>query len=511
MRTMSVDELPSRPRLAAHVLARRHVIDGEERVVLHDQRNDRVLQIGAREWAVLEAADGTREPEGIVVAARREGGHARVAAVRELLATLWAEGLLVGGEEAEPRVGEAAGAPVVRGEATAWATGAPVRGEATDPTSEEITAGPTKPEADPVRGPKPVVPLPGEGMRCSGAGTCCMLYGTVMLLPHEARRVQSLLPAWRVAGVPPERWFSPVRGSEPAPVLAAIARDGACGFLQPDGLCAVHCAGGAAAKPWGCQSFPRIFVDDGVAVHVSAKPECPCMLDPRGGEPEPLVEPGWTHADALPPMIVVRRFPEHIALWPGHAVPCAEARAWMAAIAAQSVPEDPAATLWALADGVEAQGRLPLLDEAWRAQPPPAAAVVPWIAALYERASARAREHAAWRSEGDLVRRLSTALATLALLLRDAATLTEAMAVPPEHPEHEARYWRMGVHGYRWLGRKPLVTRLRDEAVRVWLGRSLPAVLEGAPDDDPHLRAPLALVEALLRAHGIGGYASDVV
>jgi lysine-N-methylase len=514
MHTMSVDELPPRPRLAAHVLARRHVIDGQERVILHDQRNDRVLQIGAREWAVLEAADGTREPEGIVVAARREGGHARVAAVRELLATLWAEGLLVGGEEAEPRIGEAAAGTPVRGEATAWATealvGAPLRGDGAVATIEEVT-GTTGSQADLVPVPKPVVPLPGEGMRCSGAGTCCKLYGTVMLFPPEARRVQSLLPAWRVAGVPPERWFSPVRGSEPAPVLAAIARDGACGFLQPGGLCAVHCAGGAAAKPWGCQSFPRIFVDDGVAVHVSAKPECPCMLDPRGGEPEPLVEPGWTHADALPSMIVVRRLPESIALSPGHAVPRAEVRAWMAAIAARPVPEDPAATLWALADAVARQGRLPSLDEAWRAGPPPAAAVGPWIAALYEHAKARAREHAAWRSEADLVRRLSTALATLALLLRDAATLTEALAVPPEHPEHEARYWRMGVHGYRWLGRRPLVTRLRDEAVRLWLGRSLSAVLEGAPDDEPHVRAPLALVEALLRAHGIGSYASDVV
>jgi lysine-N-methylase len=100
-RGMSAEgRLPSRPRLAAHVLARRHVIDGQERVILHDQQRDGVLQIGAREWAVLEAADGTRDCEGIVVAARREGAHARVEAVRELLLALEEQGMLAAGEEA---------------------------------------------------------------------------------------------------------------------------------------------------------------------------------------------------------------------------------------------------------------------------------------------------------------------------------------------------------------------------------------------------------------------------
>jgi lysine-N-methylase len=507
------------------VLARRHVIDGQERVILHDQRRDRVLQIGAREWAVLEAADGTRDPEGIVVAARREGAHARVAAVRELLATLAEQGMLAAGEDAEPLadggngVGRRAATEVGvreverRGDVNAGASvGRHATGEGGVPAgvdAEPRAIADARADAE-LPEPKRLIPLPGEDMRCDGTGTCCRLYGTVMLLPDEARRVRSVLPRWRVGEVPPDRWFSPMRGSEPAPVLAAIARDGACGFLRSDGLCAVHHEGGAEAKPWGCRSFPRIFVDDGVAVHVSAKPECPCMLDPRGGEPEPFVDPAWTSADALPSAIVVRRLPESIVLVPGgHAVPRAEARAWISAVAARSVPVDPAATLWALADDMVRAGCLRSLDEAWLAGPPAAAAVAPWLAALHERAAARAREHAAWRSEADLVRRVSIALATLTLLLREPETLAEALAVPPEHPEQEARYWRLGVHGYRWLGRTPLVTRLRDEALRLWLGRSLSAVL-GGDGDDPHLRAPLALVEALLRAHGIGGYTSDV-
>ena len=516
---MSASGIPPRPRLAAHVLARRHVIDGQERVILHDQRRDGVLQIGAREWAVLEAADGTRDCEGIVVAARREGAYARVAAVRELLETLAEQGMLASGEEAEPAKAEGRTGAHAEGGASESGLAASEGARAEGGAGGSIVAAPTivggashpaSDDAAPSPERKRLVPLPGEDMRCSGAGTCCHLYGTVMLFPHEARRVQSLLPQWRVGEVPPERWFSPVRGSEPGPVLAAIARDGACGFLQGDGLCAVHRVGGAEAKPWGCRSFPRIFVDDGEAVHVSAKPECPCMLDPRGGEPEPLVEPGWTDATALPSTIAVRRLPGSIELAPGHAVTRSAVRAWMASVAARAVPVDPAATLWALGEAIERERGLPAaLDGAWRSEPPPASAVLPWLRALHERAAARAREHASWRSERDLVRRTSVALATLTLLLRDPEALAEALGVPPEHPEHEARYWRMGVHGYRWIGRRPLATRLRDEALRVWLGRSLSAVLEGA-EGDPHLRAPLALVEAMLRAHGIGDYVDDL-
>lgn len=517
---MSTGEVPLRPRLAAHVLARRHVIDGEERVILHDQRRDQVLQIGAREWAVIEAADGTRDAEGIVVAARREGAYARVAAVRELLATLAEQGMLAAGESAEPATtgasaderepGREAGPGRTSATSFGVAGGSDAEPEQASAESSRASdgAGPASVAEIAASAPKRLIPLTGEDLRCSGAGTCCHLYGTVMVVPHEARRIQGLLPQWRVGDVPPERWFSPMRGSEPGPVLAAIARDGACGFLQTDGLCAVHRVGGAAAKPWGCGAFPRIFVDDGVAVHVSAKPECPCLLDPQGGEPEPLIEPAWTDAAALPATVVVRRLPRSFALVPGIEVDRSAAREWVASVAARPVPSDPAATLWALADEATRGGTLPALERAWTADPPAAAAVGPWMAALHERAVPRAREHAAWRSEKDLVRRVSTALATLTLLLRDHETLAEALTLSPEHPEQEARYWRMGVHGYRWLGRSPLVTRLRDEAVRLWLGRSLSAVLGGAADD-PHLRAPLALVEAMLRAHGIGGYASE--
>src|SRR6185369_6332943 len=106
---MSDDPLPMRPRLANHVLARKHLVDGEPRVVLHDTRADRLLQIGLREWGLIAAADGTRDIEGIVLAAAREGAHARAPALRSFLEQLHAAGLLEDGAAPE-RATDASGA-----------------------------------------------------------------------------------------------------------------------------------------------------------------------------------------------------------------------------------------------------------------------------------------------------------------------------------------------------------------------------------------------------------------
>ncbi|MCA9650442.1 MAG: YkgJ family cysteine cluster protein, partial [Myxococcales bacterium] len=300
---------PRRPRLADHVLPRRHVIDGTERVVLHDQHNDEVVQVGPREWAVLEAADGTREPEGIVVAARRRGAHARVAAVSELLHTLAERGMVEAGEEAEPEARSSSAESPAPGSGTPLAVAPtpalePTIADASPASPSPSPAMPSSPPPAPVPpeaddpGERPVVGLP-EGLRCDGGGTCCRLYGTVMATPEEARRIETLLPHWRVGSVPSERWTTPMRGSTPGPLLALVARDGACGMLRDDGLCEIHRVGGAEAKPLGCRLFPRTFVDDGVELRVSLKPECPCVLAPLTAAAEPVAGP-WTRARELP-------------------------------------------------------------------------------------------------------------------------------------------------------------------------------------------------------------------
>src|SRR4051812_32381676 len=93
--------LPSRPRLGDHVLARKYVAEGQERVILHDTRTNRMLQLGTREWGLLAAADGTRDLEGIRLAAAREGAHARPQAIEAFFEQLSAVALLEDGA-AEP-------------------------------------------------------------------------------------------------------------------------------------------------------------------------------------------------------------------------------------------------------------------------------------------------------------------------------------------------------------------------------------------------------------------------
>lgn len=465
-------DLPQRPALADHVLVRRHVIDGQTRVVLHDQQRRDVVVLGEREWAIVEACDGTREPEGVVVAARRGGGFARVEAVRQMLASLHARGMLVAGA-------------------------GPDEALAVDSAPEALT---THDAARPLVAAQP-------GLRCDGGGTCCRLYGTVMLSDQEAARARLALPGWTIGEVPIERLTTPLRGSLPGPRRAMTARDGACGLLQPDGLCAVHRAAGAEAKPLGCRLYPRVFVDDGESIVVALRPECPCVLDPRPhAQAEPLVDDDWIR-EGLPGAVRVDTLPDSIELAPGRWAPRAQVRAWHRAGRAAPPPGDVARALWSLATRVDTDGmQAAVADEA------PAVfvdSVAPWIEALHGQATRVAKRHAKWRSAKDLIRVASSGLATVTAVLCDRDALAEALRTPPpaELAVQEQRYWSMGWSSYRWVGGAALATALRDEAVRVWVARCLPMVLARK---NPDLRAPLALVEALLRAHGVGAYTDDI-
>src|SRR5262245_32534040 len=178
---MSEDTFPLRPRLADHVLARKHLVDGEERVVLHDTTADRLLQIGLREWGLLAAADGTRDIDGIVLAAAREGAHARAPALRSFLEQLHAAGLLEDGATPSETMGATPGKPGI--------------------------AATTADPAPAARRPLDV--LPGFSLHCDGSGSCCRIYASVIFGPVEAARARALLPTIMDGGVRHERAFLP--------------------------------------------------------------------------------------------------------------------------------------------------------------------------------------------------------------------------------------------------------------------------------------------------------------
>jgi len=474
-------DFPQRPRLAAHVLARRHVVGGEERVVLHDVGAGRLVQIGAREWGLVAAADGTRDLDGVVLAAAREGAHARAPALRAFLAQLHAAGMLEDGAVEEPAGGA---------------------------TAEASTEG-----ADDGAAARPLVPLPGFGLHCDGSGSCCRFYGSVIFGPVEAARARGLMPEVLDGGARHEKVFTPERGSAPTGGAAVAYCEGRCAYLQGGGRCGLHAAGGPQAKPLGCRMFPAAFVDDGESVRVTVSVECACVLasvDRPGGEP--IVPAGARARGDLDPAIVVDRLDDHVTLTASAVAPRAAFMAWERAVARRfATAADPAAALWALGRAVEAEG----LDEAAArraidgARGIAADEIGAWAAALARRAARRGHEDAAWRSEHDLVRLALRRIEAAAGALADPETAPAAAAAPAAL-RSERFYVEALLHGHRLAHGRPLSVALRDRALRVVVARAWGLLFAEAADEDPACAHPLSLVEATLRGHGLDTYVDDV-
>src|SRR5262245_58846168 len=228
-----------RPSLADHVLPRRHFVGEKRLVVLHDPDAGRTACIGEREWAVLRAADGTRDLEGIASAAAVRERPVRSDHVAEFLADLERAGMLREGPPAREDAREEA-AP----------TGRPWRA------------------------------LADFRLRCDGSGSCCRIYPTTVFSPLEVARARSLAPEVLDAGQRATSAFTPERGSTLPPwrARAVTMVEGRCAFLLPSNRFVLHERAGTAAKPAGCRLYPATFADDGACVRVSFAPECRCVI-----------------------------------------------------------------------------------------------------------------------------------------------------------------------------------------------------------------------------------------
>jgi len=461
-----VTQIPSVvfPRLATSVVARRYVSDGASRVVLFDSSADDVLSIRDREWEIIAAADGTRDLAGIAIAAGRQGVRVTPQEVGRLIGQLAQRGMMVATPEPSPP-------PVA----------------------------PVPPED------RPVVPMPGYGLRCDRSGGCCRMYSTVLFSPADAERARALLPARTFGPMTPERAFLPVRGSVPGGGVAMTLLDGACGYLDGDGGCTIHAAAGAEAKPTGCHVYPAIFIDDGAEVRVAIKTECACVLD-SAGRPggEPLVQPAVQRAEQLPTTTVVSRLRARLQITAIATIDRATARQWADRWFHSDAPPDPAGACWAMADGLPED---PTTRWTGGAPVPSVDAVRPYVQALARRASARARVDARWRSESDRVRRIGDWVATAATELADATLLTQVLAGLPQDPAREGFYVRAAAYGYLPFDEnlQTLHNGLRDLAVRLWLSRHMAAVAtEPVAAEDA-----LTTLEAWLRAYGCWRYILD--
>jgi lysine-N-methylase len=474
--------LPARPRLAPHILARRHVVEGNELVVLHDLSNGNLVQIGAREWTLLAAADGTRDLDGILLAAAREGARALRPALTAFLEQLDAALMLDDGA---------------------------LDGPGPPPRPEAPAAG------DPGAAERPIEPLPGFTLTCDGSGSCCRLYGSILFGPAEAARARGLFPQLLGGGDRHERVFTPEHGSGPAAVSAVSLCDGRCAYLADSGLCSIHAAAGAAAKPASCNAYPTIYVDDGESVRAAPVVECACVLASAGREGgSPLVPPGARVRGDLPEVLVVQSMPWLVHVTPDAMAPREDLVAWSRRVAAhlEAAAPDVAAVMVSLGASLSAGG-LGADPARAIAEPPPIAPadVLPWIEALHRRTAKRDRE-STWRSGRDLARRASRWISLAAGAILDPDALSALLAAPVAAPGSEAFYLRALLHGHQLVGGLPLSRAFVDRAVRILVARVMPLVFAAEPpgDLDPSCAHPLALVEAMMRGHGLAAYAFDV-
>jgi lysine-N-methylase len=304
---------------------RRHVAEGKSSVVLAGPSG--TICLGEREWTFLAAADGTRDLDGIALAASARGRRITEEHLRSFFGELAAVGWLADG-----------------------------------PATPADSA-----EAPPSR---PLVALPGFRLRCDGSGTCCRSYPTTIFTPLEVARARSLEPGVMNGGADAFDAFTPLEGSAtPEWEARAVGQiDGRCAFLAPDLRCTLHARGGAGAKPAGCNLYPSRFVDDGETIRVGPVPECRCVFvsDAEEGEPE---EPH------LPPQAVVERLDDEVELTSASRVDRAGYLAWAARIDAV---DDGARLLWDLARELDGEADLALAAERWRAQVARAAARERW-------------------------------------------------------------------------------------------------------------------------------------
>jgi lysine-N-methylase len=450
--------IPGRPRLADHALARRHFIDGDEVVVVHDARTGDLVRMPPRAWALIEAADGTRDLGGLLLAASQRGALVRSSEVVSVLTDLQAAGLLTDG----------------------------IDPFALDPPAPVCDAGT----------PLDVLPFT---LVCDGSGACCATYSTVRFTEDEAERARVLLPD---ANGGRGRVFLPLAGSGAQRARAATAIDGACVYLAEDGACELHRAHGAAAKPSGCAIYPATFVFDGEVVRVSLGVECACAAKSLGRtDGVPLVPAGAAARGDLPAGAQVVTLPEVIEIAAGKTAPRDAVVRWSRAALRGADPADAVAFLWSLAARVEAgdlsEEGVRAAEE--RAAPPDDAALAPWIEALAERTAAKLEAAERWRSRRDRVREASRSLAEAAASLKDEASRRAALAGEGAPRPLEAFHVKAALHGHALLGEIPLADALRDRAMRIILARMIRGVAY-----------PLPLVEAMMRAQGVKEYARAV-
>ncbi|MFO0611737.1 MAG: YkgJ family cysteine cluster protein [Polyangiaceae bacterium] len=453
----------SRPRLSDRCLPRLHFTEGRCVVVLHDRETGDTHAVGPSEWVLLSLADGTRDLDGVLLGAQREGVNVDRPALEALLAEVGSVGLLAEGPR--PRAQRAL-------------------------NDDDARA-------------RPIRRLPGYAFRCDGRGSCCRSYSSIVFTPLEAARARASLPMVLDGGARHEHAFTPESGAGPCTRSAIALVDGGCAYLDGS-ACGLHRTPGPRVKPLGCAVFPTLFVDDGAEIRAAVSVECGCVLaSVTASDGAPLVPDHVATSADLEEGVAIERLPEQLPITARETAPRATYVAWgdrvLARLEAEPV-EDAARLAWDLAGAIEAQGT----DHAWpsAARPTEIAPdlVAERIAGLGVRATERLRADSTFRGPTDLTRRATACVAASAELLAEREILAAILAGAGAMAEQERFYLRAVLFGQQ-LASAPLDHGLRDRAVAMWVARAFPLAARALyPDtDEIGFEYPLALVEMLLR------------
>ncbi len=450
-----------RPRLLSQVLPRRHLIDGDERVALHDSERGSLALIAASDWSVIALADGTRTQREIVAATTSTHAAASSVEVAKLFEELFDLGLVVDG----PSPVVATDAPV--GAATEWMN-------------------------------RPLDVLSDYALSCDGRGGCCSQYSSIVLTENDHERAMKAGLRSRESGRFTGEALLPFSGTRSSKRALPIV-DGGCAELTDDGRCSLHERGGAEAKPVACSSFPRTFVDDGEVIRVSIACECACVFRSSGLSTRPgeaLVAAGALDGRAISEDLSVRVVPEMIAVVSGVFASRSDVITWSKRALAEPVPEEIVGRLVAEADALGAVAR----DAARAAGAPivdaPGDPLTRELASFRERARAAAASAESWRSVRDRTRIMRRHVADAAeQLSTDGRALAHVMTLDTWRSD-EAFFYRASLHGHLFVdGSVPLVDALQRAAIAVLVARALGAT----GTFEPH---PLAAVLAMVRGTG---------
>lgn len=122
-----------------------------------------------------------------------------------------------------------------------------------------------------------------QNWNCHNCGGCCRQHAIAIT---EAERQRIIQQNWTAAdGIPAGQALFAPYGGWPWRRRYRLAHrpDGACVFLNEQGLCRIHAKFGEAAKPLPCRVYPYALHPAGKKIVVSLRYSCPSVVANRGG------------------------------------------------------------------------------------------------------------------------------------------------------------------------------------------------------------------------------------